>query len=187
VVNRATIRALRILARAYPAEFRHQFADDMVQLAIDRQRHDHTSGWRILLDETYDMARAAPPQRWESTMSRILIISTLAAAAVTAAVVAKVMLVPLLVALIAGWIAFGHRGRPIAPTQPPHRWFRWLVGGVVAVATAVAIPLIDGGELNAVWWSAMALTGVAGITMVIASMLLAVNERGHRATPAPLS
>ena len=184
-MNRVTVRLLRVMSRAYPAEFRRDFADDMVQVAIDRHRHEHISAWRILLDEAYDVVRAAPPQRWESVMSRIIIISMVAAATVAAAVAAQPMLAPLALLVVAGWIAISQRRRPIAGGAP-RRWIGCLAGGVAGVVAAVAIPLIDGGELNAVWWSVMALTGIVGVTMLVAAVALAASGRGHHPHTATL-
>lgn len=185
-MNRFAVRTLRILTFAYPADFRRRYIDDITQLAIDRHRHDHVSAWRILADETADTLRTAPLQRWETTMGRIIIISTIAAAALIAALVAQVMLVPLVLVLAACAVAFSRGRRPIAADQPRHRWVPWLVAGVVGVGAAVAIPLIDGGELNAFWWSAMALAGILGIVALIASLLMALDGRTGRTTTAPI-
>jgi hypothetical protein len=56
----------------------------------------------------------------------------------------------------------------------------WLITGGVAIAIAIAIPAIDGGELNALWWTVMMLTLLGGIGTALTGALLAVSDRAHR-------
>ena len=55
---------------------------------------------------------------------------------------------------------------------------RWLVAGLVALGAAMAIPLIDGGELNEVWWSVMAVLGLAGVGLLITAVSLSSAPGG---------
>jgi uncharacterized membrane protein len=50
----------------------------------------------------------------------------------------------------------------------------------VAIAIAVAIPAIEGGELNALWWTVMMLSLLGGVGMAITGALLAAGDRAHR-------
>jgi hypothetical protein len=52
----------------------------------------------------------------------------------------------------------------------------WLAGGLAALAGAVAIPLIDGGELSQTWWSVMAALGLAGVALVITAVSLRLSS-----------
>jgi hypothetical protein len=52
----------------------------------------------------------------------------------------------------------------------------WLVGGLAALAGAVAIPLIDGGELSQTWWSVMAALGLAGVALLITAVSLRLSS-----------
>ena len=175
------IRLYRLLLIAYPAEFRRHYRAEMVQLLLDQRRHGARPMWRILLRETIDAARAAPRMRWESTMNRVVII----AVGVTAAVAVllsrgALALIPVgLIALVA-WFLWGRRLGPIAPAPSSRRWARWLAAGGAAIAIGIAIPQIDGGELNALWWTAMAVALLGGIAMAIIAILLAVSDRAHR-------
>ena len=54
-----------------------------------------------------------------------------------------------------------------------------MLAGGVAIAIAIAIPAIDGGELSEIWWSVMMLTLLGGIGMVITGVLLAVSGRAN--------
>ena len=60
----------------------------------------------------------------------------------------------------------------------------WLIAGGVAIAVAIAIPAIDGGELNAFWWTVMALSMLGGIGMAITGASLAVGSRPQAAVIA---
>ena len=89
--------------------------------------------------------------------------------------------------MVAAWFQWGRSLQPIAPARSSRRWLSWLLAGGVSIAIGVAIPQIDGGELNSVWWSVMAITVVGGIFMAVIGVLLAVSDRGHRLTPTQSS
>jgi hypothetical protein len=180
VVSAIAVRLYRLMLFAYPSQFRRGFGAEMVGLLIDRRRHEARSEWRILLDETVDAAHAAPRMRWESPMNRIVILAAVGTVAIAAILVAQLALIPLAVLGLAAWYAWGRPLQPIAPAAASRRWVTWLIAGGVAVAVAVAIPAIDGGELNALWWTVMMLTLLGGIGMAITGALLAVNGRAHR-------
>jgi hypothetical protein len=180
VVSAIAVRLYRLVLLAYPAQFRRGFGAEMVRLLIDRRRHEAYSEWRILLDETVDAAHAAPRMRWESPMNRIVILAVVGTVAVAAILVAQLALIPLAVLGLAAWFAWGRPLQPIAPAVASRRWVTWLTTGGMAFAVAIAIPAIDGGELNALWWTVMMLTLLGGIGMAITGALLAVNGRAHR-------
>jgi hypothetical protein len=165
---------------AYPAQFRRDFGAEMMRLLIDRRRHEARSQWRILLQETVDAAHAAPRMRWESPMNRIVILAVVGTLAIAAILVAQVALIPLAVLGLAAWFAWGRPLQRIAPAAASRRWVTWLIAGGGAIAVAIAIPAIDGGELNALWWTIMMLTLLGGIGMASTGALLAVSGRAHR-------
>jgi hypothetical protein len=179
-VSAIAIRLHRLLLLAYPAQFRRDFGAEMVRLLIDRRRHEARPQWRILLRETVDAAHAAPRMRWESPMNRIVILAVVGTVAIAAILVAQLALIPLAVLGLAAWFAWGRPLQPIAPAADSRRWVTWLIAGGVAIAIAITIPAIDGGELNALWWTVMMLTLLAGIGMAITGALLAASDRAHR-------
>jgi hypothetical protein len=176
-VNRAALAVLRVVQFAYPASFRRRFGADLMQLARDRWWHGGVGVWRIVWTETCDAARAAPALRWESNMTRVVAVSVLAAVAIVAAMAVKLLLIPVVLIGFACWFSWGRAWRPVAATQPARRWVRWLVAGAATIALAIAIPAIDGGELNGFWWSAAALALLGGVSMVVAALLLASSAR----------
>jgi len=180
-VTAIAIRLYRLVLLAYPSQFRRGFGDEMERLLIDRRRHEARSEWRILLDEAVDAARAAPRMRWESAMNRVVILAVFGTMAVAAALVAQLALLPLAAAGLAAWFAWGRPLQPIASATAPRRGVTWLMGGGVTIAIAIAIPAIDGGELNAFWWTVMMLALLGGIGMAIAGVSLAVGGRARRA------
>lgn len=173
------IRLFRFVLCAYPPAFRRAFGDEMVRLLIDRRRHEGRSEWRIVLEETVDAAHAAPRMRWESPMKRIVILAVVGTMAIAAIVVAQLALIPIAVLGLAAWFAWGRPLQPIAPAAASRRWATWMIAGGVAIAIAIAIPAIDGGELNAFWWTVMALTLLGGIGMAVTGALLAVSGRAN--------
>lgn len=48
---------------------------------------------------------------------------------------------------------------------------RWLVLGAAAVAVAILIPAIDGGELSETWWTVMAALFLAGTALLITGVV----------------
>jgi hypothetical protein len=103
-------------------------------------------------------------------------------AAGTIAVLAALLAGPLAllgVAAACGAIWFGFvRDAPTAEQQVRPAWSpRWLVAGIVALAAAIAIPMIDGGELSQAWWSVMMLLLVAGIGLLVTAVSRAVSSR----------
>jgi hypothetical protein len=181
VVSAIAIGLYRLVLFAYPSQFRRGFGDEMVRLLIDRRRHEGRSEWRILLEEAVDAARAAPRMRWESPMSRIVILAVVGTIAIAATLVAQLALIPIAVLGLAAWFAWGRPLQPIAPVAASRRWVSWLILGGVAIAIAIAIPAIDGGELNPFWWTVMMLTLLSGIGMAITGACQLVGGRLHRA------
>jgi hypothetical protein len=178
-VSATALRVYRLLLVLYPAEFRRRYGDEMIQLLIDRHRHEQRPTALALLHETVDAVRTAPRMRWESPMNRTVIITIAATVAIAAALVANVLLLPLGLAAIAAWFAWGRPARPIAPAGPTGHWVGWLAGGVVAIAGAVMIPAVDGGELSGFWWTMAALALLSGIAMTITALVLATSQRPH--------
>ena len=172
------LRLYRLLLVLYPAEFRRRYGDEMIQLVIDRHRHEQHSTSSVLLHEAIDAVRTAPRMRWESPMNRTVITIVAATLAVAAAIVANGLLLPLGLAAIAAWFAWGRPPRPIESAVPSRHWVRWLAGGASAVAVALAIPAVDGGELSGFWWTIAAVALLSGIAMTVTALVLAT---GHRA------
>jgi hypothetical protein len=113
-------------------------------------------------------------------MNRIVILAVVGTAAIAAILVAQLALIPLAVLGLATWFAWGRPLQPIAPASASRRWLTWLIAGGVAIAIAIAIPAIDGGELSELWWTVMMLTLLGGIGMAITGALLAVSDRAQR-------
>jgi hypothetical protein len=178
-VNRVAIAVHKAVLLAYPSEFRHAYGDAMVQSLVDRHRHDGTRLMALMVREVVDAARVAPRMRWESPMNRIIIVITGATVATAVALAVSLWaLIPIAGAVCAaGWWA-SRQGRPIRPaTSGPRRGLAWLVAGAATVGVAVAIPAIDGGELNELWWTIFALSLLGGITMMLIGLIQALNNR----------
>ena len=179
-MSAVAIRLYRLVLFAYPSQFRRGFGAEMVRLLNDRRRHEACSQWRILLQETVDAAHAAPRMRWESPMNRVVILAVAGTATIAAILVAQLALIPLAVLGLGAWFAWGRPLQPIAPAAAARRGVTWLITGGVAIAIAVAIPAIDGGELSAFWWTVMTLALLGGVGMTITGALLAASGRAHR-------
>ena len=127
-MNRAALCLLRVVQFAYPAEFRRRFGVDLTQLALDRWRHEGVGVWRIVWSESCDAVRTAPALRWESNVTRVVVVSVSAAVAFVAALAVKLLLIPIVLIALACWLSWGRAGRPIVARQPARRWVRWKIG-----------------------------------------------------------
>ena len=113
-------------------------------------------------------------------MNRTVIIAVAGTVVIVATLVAKVILLPLGLLAVAAWFLWGRPVRPIASASASRHWMRWMLAGVLAILFAVAIPAIDGGELNEVWWTVAAIALLGGIAMTITALVLAASARAHR-------
>lgn len=72
------------------------------------------------------------------------------------------------------------RNRPVASGAGSRRGLWWLAAGLAGIGAGIAIPAIDGGELNGFWWTVMALALLAGIAMTIAGVVTVASDRSRR-------
>jgi hypothetical protein len=179
VVSEFPLQLYRASLHAYPPAFRREYGPVLLQSLLDQQRVEGTPLWRVAVREIADVAATAPRMRGESPMARVVVtVGTL-----TLCVVAAVAIGPLAVPAVVGAAAllwFGSvRSAPTAEgAARGGSSSGWLLGGLAALAGAIAIPLIDGGELNQIWWSVMAVLGLAGVALLITAVLLKVSSQG---------
>jgi hypothetical protein len=167
----------RLVLRCYPATFRAEYGEAMSQLLRDQLR-DGRPLWRLVCGEALDVARVAPRMRWEHPMNRFVLTAFAVTTAIVAAVVAKVMLLPLALILLGAWHVWGRElSGPVAARS---RSVRWLGIGVLGIIAAIAIPAIDGGELNGFWWTISAATLLAGIATTVTGAMMALNSKARR-------
>lgn len=112
-------------------------------------------------------------------MNRIAVFAVVSTTAIAAILVAQLALIPIAVLGLAAWLAWGRPLQPIAPSAASRRWATCVTTGGVAIALAIAIPAIDGGELNAFWWTVMMLTLLGGIGTAITGAILGLSGRAH--------
>ena len=59
----------------------------------------------------------------------------------------------------------------------------WFVTGLAAIAGAIVIPVVDGGELSEAWWSVMAGLFIAGVALLVTGVARLAARSTDRATP----
>lgn len=184
-------RVYRRFVRLYPRWFRDEFSTDLVQhfadLADDRGVRAAWSRSAIDLLVTVPRYRLETfmPTR-QSTAALQVMIVLLGAAGVVSALAGFLPGIVLLAVAVA--LAVGQRTRLARAMREPEadrgrRRFPWLPAGAVALALAVAIPLIDGGELSEAWWTVMAAFGLLGIGLVARGLLGLFTDRVEVASP----
>jgi hypothetical protein len=126
----------------YPASFRREYGEAMVQVFCDRLRDEPTvRTWRRTLG---DLARSVPKQRIEvftseqqqSTLSWIAVIAAVAlpfAALSTVGIPAIALL-----AAVAAWLANQQRRGRLLRLPGQRTWYRWVVSGGVILAIVLA-------------------------------------------------
>jgi hypothetical protein len=178
-VNELPLVLYRASLHAYPPIFRREYGPVLLQNLMDQQRVEGTPLWRVAVREIADVAATAPRMRGESPMTRF----AAAVGALTVCVVAAIAIGPLAVLAVLGaavllWFGL-FRSAPTAESAARGgSSTRWLVGGLVALAGAIAIPVIDGDELNEVWWSVMAVLGLAGVALLVTAVSLRLSSKG---------
>lgn len=171
---------------AYPAAFRREYGAAMTQLMLDRRHLEGTPLLTLVLGEVLDVARTAPLMRWESPMNRIVILAV--GAAIAAAVVlaaGPVALAPIAAAALGVGSWWVRQNRPIAPARSSRRGIFWCAAGLTGIGVGILIPVIDGGELSEVRWTAMAASLLAGIGALVAGIIFAVSDRSSQLGAAP--
>ena len=171
---------------AYPAAFRREYGAAMTQLMLDRRHLEGTPLLTLVLGEVLDAARTAPLMRWESPMNRIVILAV--GAAIAAAVVlaaGPVALAPIAAAALGVGSWWVRQNRPIAPARSSRRGIFWCAAGLTGIGVGILIPVIDGGELSEVRWTAMAASLLAGIGALVAGIIFAVSDRSSQLGAAP--
>jgi hypothetical protein len=172
-VSELPLRLYRASLHAYPPAFRREYGPLLVQCLMDKHRIEGTPLWRVAVREIADVASTAPRMRGESPMTRLVVaVGTLTVCVVAAMAAGPLAVLPVLGAVALVW--FGAiRSAPTAEGAARRRaspW--WLVAGLAALAGAIAIPVIDGGELSQTWWSVMAALGLAGVALLITAVSL---------------
>jgi hypothetical protein len=173
----------RLVLHAYPARFRREYGEAMSQAVRDRRVHEHRSALLTFASECIDVARTAPRMRWESPMTRVVLIVIAATAAIAAVLAAG----PLSLVLLASVVAFGllvrvGRDRDVEAVLRNRRWVPWAAVAIIALGSAVAIAQLADGELSEVWWSVMALCGLVGIATAVVALSVSLTHRSHRST-----
>lgn len=76
-----------------------------------------------------------------------------------------------------GAIAFALAALATPRTGGPPPLF---AGGLTAIAAAVAVPMVDGGEVSESWWVVMAVLFVVGLGLVVGGLVTSLGTRGAR-------
>ena len=179
------IRLYRAVLLLYPASFRRDYGDAMIQLLEDQRCHGAVPTWRLAVHTLSDAALTAPQMRWESAMSRVVLIAVAAAVVLLAAlsgspVVAGAVVVLSGLALLA--LSRGRLERPVVSATQAQGWLRWLAGGLLSLGVGAGVLVgADGNELSATGWSVWFVSWAAAVVLIAIGLQLAVTRRRHPA------
>ncbi len=177
-MNEPRMRVYRALLHCYPKSFRREYEAQMLQAFCDRCRYDGTSTWPILAREITDAAIAAPTLRWENPMTRVALVAAAISVTLLAAIAGgPTVLVPAIAMLLIVALIAGGRSRLRRPIDNTSRWTRWAGLGAVALMPAAVILATSDEELSEVPWTLMALSIVAGLTLFVTGLIVALSQR----------
>jgi hypothetical protein len=181
-VSELPLRLYRASLHAYPPAFRREYGPALLQNLMDQQRVEGTPLWRVAAREIADVAATAPRMRGESPMTRYVVaVGTLTVCVVAAIAIGPLAVLAVLGAAVLAWFGAARSAPTAEAAARAGSSPRWLVGGLVALGGAIAIPVIVGGELSEVWWSVMAVLGLAGVALLITAVSLMLTSRQLRA------
>jgi hypothetical protein len=185
-----TLGAYRLAVRLYPRRFREEYGPDLVALVTDQIRDEPT--WRVLARTAIDLALTVPSRHLEAHMSRsaTTVVPVIFGAVALSAVVVGVtvgsigVLLPCLaVAVIAVSLALvsAHRARPLTERHPTTgNWWKLLGGGSVVLAVLIGTTNATGELPEGAWFVAM-VTGLTGLTLIGAGIVLGIAHLSSRA------
>lgn len=178
-MNQLLLAVYRGALRLYPRTFRRQFHDALVQTVLDQCTFGGRSVVAVVVREVPDVAGSALRMRGEDPMSRFVVSVVVLVAAVVAALAAwPVALAPMALVAIAVFVAMRETAPVDVRSGHPARW---LATAVATIGAAIAIPVIDGGELSEPAWTLMAVLVVLGVGLAVAGLAqLVAATRGSQ-------
>jgi hypothetical protein len=168
VVNRLLLGVYRGALHLYPRAFRQEYGEALVQTALDQCTFGGRNFAAVVVRELPDVAGSALRMRGESPMSRTLV-SVIGLVVIVVAALAGGPIAAVSMAVVPLAVFMGMRGVPPIDVRSRHP-VRWLVAAIGAIGVAVAIPVIDGGELSEPAWAAMAVFLIAGIGLTLTGL-----------------
>jgi hypothetical protein len=178
-------RLHRAVLRAYPADFRQAFGDQMAQFARDRSRFDGVRGWRAVLNDVVEAVQMGPRLRWEeSTSYRVVAVSLISTAAVVLAVpFGRFAGLPVVALAVVTVVVTMRRERPIARAVSTRAPVATGGPGIALLALSVIMMAAADRELSEPAWLVMSVAFAGGVGLVIACVVMAAS--GTHSTPEP--
>lgn len=182
------------LLRLYPASFRRDYGQAMVQLFCDRLRDEarhrpRAAAMRAWLQTLGDLALSVPDQRIEVFMSEqqttARLLTAIIAVSLSIAAIALIGIPAIvLLAAVAAWLVYQQRRGRYVRLPSQSKWYRWVLSGVAAIAVGPLL-LIFSLEGDWVWGLGSALT-VPGLLAVAAGVAMGLRDlRQHRGRVTP--
>ena len=181
----------------YPASFRRDYGQAMVQVFCDRLRDEarhrpRAASLRAWLQTLGDLALSVPNQRIEAFMSEqqttVRLLTVIVAVSLSIAAIAFIGIpAVVLLAAVPAWLAYQHRRRRLLRLPGQRKWYRWVLGGVIVLAVeSVAFMLSGDGEAGQWVWGLGSLLAVLGLLTVTAGVAMGVRDlRQHRRRVTP--
>jgi hypothetical protein len=173
----------------YPASFRREYGQAMLQVFSDRLRDEarhrpRAAPTRVWLHTLRDLALSVPNQRIEAFMSKqqttprqvaaVVIMVALSIAAMVA--VGPLVFVPFLA--VAGWLVYQERRGQYVRLPGQSRWHRWVLSGAALLAVGLLPAILPVGELSEVTWTLFALLMVTGLIALATGVAIGMRDRG---------
>ena len=175
----------------YPASFRREYGQAMVQVFCDRLRDEarhrpRAAAVRAWLHTLGDLALSVPKQRIEAFMceqqATVRLLTLIVAVSLSIAAIAFIGIpAVVLLAAVPAWLAYQHRRGRLLRLPGQSKWYRWVLSGA-AVLAVEWLAFILSGEADEWVWGLGSLLAVLGLLVVAAGVVMGVRDlRQHRA------
>lgn len=178
----------RRLLWLYPASFRRDYGQAMVQLFCDRLRDQagdrpRKAAVRVWLQTLRDLAVSVPNQRIEAFMSepQTMLVQVIVMVVLSIAAILFIgFYAVVLLAAVTGWLVYQRgRGRYVRlPGQS--KWHRWVLSGAALLAVGVSPAVLSLDELTDWAWGVFSLLTLGGLITVAVGVAMAARDLRHR-------
>jgi len=179
----------------YPASFRRDYGQAMVQVFCDRlrdeaRRRPRSAAARAWLQTLGDLALSVPKQRIEVFMSEqettARLVAVIVAVSLSIAAIALIGIPAVaLLAAVPAWLAYQHRRGRLLRLPGQRKWYRWVLSGV-AVLVVEWLAFMLSGEAGEWVWGLGGLLAVLGLLTVAVGVVMGVRDlRQHRGRMTP--
>jgi hypothetical protein len=160
---------LRVALLLHPRSFRREYGDVMAVALRDERRHRG----RLGLAAVFDVALAAPRQRWESYMSlRHPVQFGIVAAFGGLVLIALAGPIGLIALAVLVGVAVTRQQRGESPIVRTTQWLVWLLAGVGVIGATITAAVVNGEFDSELVWTGWMVLLMTGLMLTVTGVVL---------------